>query len=266
MHPILFKFGPIEVRFYGLMYVIAIIVGTYLIKGEVRRKGLKLTDDEVLNFIIWTVIGGVLVARVYYVLFNMGYYAAFPREIPAIWHGGLAIHGGLIGGASAAWLYLRRKKIRFWRMADAVAPTIILGQAFGRFGNFMNGDAHGVPTRLPWGIVFSPESVAGRQFPGIPLHPVMLYELLINFTIFLILWLYFRKKGLRDGFIFASYVGLYSAGRFFVESFRADSLMFEGYRAAQLVSVALIIITVAIIINKRLWEPEKAGKKRKAGK
>lgn len=255
MHPVLFKFGFIEVRFYGLMYVVAIIVGTYLIKHEVRRRRIPLGDDQVINFIIWAVVGGVVVARLYYVLFNASFYLSNPSEIPAVWHGGLAIHGGLIGGATGAWLYLRRRGVGFWRMSDCVGPVLILGQAFGRFGNFMNGDAHGRPTDLPWGIVFPPGSIAGAEFPGVPLHPTMLYELLINLGIFCFLWFYLKKREHKDGFIFASYIALYSAGRLFVEHFRADSLMMGPLKTAQVVSIVIIIVSVSIIAAKRLWEP-----------
>jgi len=241
------------------MYVIAIIVGTRIIKTEVRRKNIALTGDEVSNFILWTVVGGILGARIYYVLFNLGYYTRVPTEIPAIWHGGLAIHGGVAGGITAAWIYLRRKEVSFWQLSDCVAPAVILGQAFGRFGNFMNGDAHGVPTTLPWGIVFSPESVAGRQFPGIPIHPVMLYELLLNFSIFLFIWLFLRKTNHKRGFIFASYIAMYSVIRCFVEWFRADSLMLGQWRAAQIVSILLFIIAVAVITQKKLWQAEGAS-------
>ncbi len=257
MHPMLFKYGFIEIRFYGLMYVVAILVATYIIKQEVVRKAIGLSADDVVNFVTWTVIAGVVGARIYYVLFTLDYYMANPVEIPAIWHGGLAIHGGLIGGASAAWIYLRRHGVLFWRMADAVAPAIILGQTFGRFGNFMNGDAHGMPTAMPWGIVFPPGSIAGSQFPGIPLHPAMLYEMSINFCIFLFLWLSLRKRGHKDGFIFAAYIALYSSGRFVVEGFRADSLMLGPIRIAQLVSALIAIFVAGLIIKKRLWEPSK---------
>lgn len=260
MHPILFEFGPITIRFYGLMYVVAIVVGSILIKHEVKRKGIGLTQDEVMNFIIWTVVGGVVGARLYYVAFNWGFYSANPSEIPAVWHGGLAIHGGLLGGVLAAWWYLSKRKIRFWRMADAVGPVLILGQAFGRFGNFMNGDAHGRPTDMPWGLVFPPESIAGSEFPGVPLHPTMLYEMFINLGIFCFLWFYLKKRDHRDGFIFASYVALYSAGRFFVEYFRADSLMLGPMRMAQVASIIIIVVSVAAIAGKRLWEP--AGSRR----
>ncbi len=260
MHPILFQFGFIEIRFYGLMYVVAILVGTALIRREVVRRSIDLTKESVQNFIILVVVGGVVGARIYYVIFNPAFYIANPAEIPAIWHGGLAIHGGLIGGITVAFFYLRKHRIRYWQMADAVAPAIILGQTFGRFGNFMNGDAHGRPTEMAWGIIFPPTSIAGTEFPGIPLHPTMLYELVINFSIFLLLWFVLKERSHKNGFIFASYILLYSAGRFVVEHFRADSLMLGPLKAAQALSLAIIIITGALIIGYKLWgsptEPE----------
>ena len=253
MWPVLFKLGPVEVRFYGLMYVVAIVVGGMLIKQEVKRKSIGLKEEEVMDFVLWTVLGGIVGARLYYVVFNWQYYATMPWEIPAIWHGGLAIHGGIIGGITVAYLYLKRKGLSFWKMADAVAPALILGQAFGRFGNFMNGDAHGVPTTMPWGIVFPPDSIAGREFPNTPLHPTMLYEMAINLTIFSLLWFVLRKWNHKDGFIFASYIALYSAGRFVVEAFRADSLMLGPFRAAQVVSLAIVAVAAMIIWKRRLW-------------
>jgi len=263
MHPILFKYGPIEIRYYGLMYVIGILFASYLIKKEVKRKGIGMTEDDVMNFIIWTVVGGVIGARAYYVVFNLGYYLSNPSEIPAVWHGGLAIHGGLLGGALVAWAYLKKKSVLFWRMADAVAPAIILGQTFGRFGNFMNGDAHGRPTTMPWGIIFPKESIAGAEFPNTPLHPTMLYELVINFSIFCLLWLKLRKTEHKNGYIFATYIVLYSMGRFVVEHFRADSLMLGPLRIAQVVSLTIAVAVGVLIFKKRLWEAPvvKPGKK-----
>lgn len=266
MHPVLFQIGFIEIRFYGLMYVVAILVGTALIRREVLRRSIPLSKDSVQNFIVWVVIGGVVGARLYYVIFNPGFYIRNPLEIPAIWHGGLAIHGGLIGGVTIAWFYLKRHKILYWQMADAVAPAIILGQAFGRFGNFMNGDAHGRPTDSVFGIVFPPTSIAGAEFPGMPLHPTMLYELVINVSIFLALWFVLKKRAHKNGFIFASYIVLYSIGRFIVEHFRADSLMLGPLKAAQTVSIVIIILVGAIIVSQKLWAGTKEFNREKPRK
>lgn len=252
MHPVLFTLGPIQIRFYGLMYVVAIVVGYFLLKSEVRRKEMDLTPDEVMNLIFWVVLGGIVGARIYYVAFNWEYYSPDWKEIAAIWHGGLAIHGGILGGLLGGFIYTRKKKVPFLCAADAVAPCLILGQAFGRFGNFMNGDAHGLPTRMPWGIVFPPGSIAGEQFPHTPLHPTMLYEMVINLAIFFLLWK-IRKRPARDGFIISLYLILYSIGRFIVSYFRADSLMIGEVRAAHLISVVIVAVVTPLLIKEKLW-------------
>lgn len=252
MYPVLFEFGPLVVRFYGLMYVIALIAGVWIIRGESDRLGLGLSKDDVYNYCLCGLIAGIIGGRIYYVIFNWPYYGRNPAEIPAIWHGGLAIHGGVIAGFLFSLWYARRRKIPFWRLGDAVAPALILGQAFGRFGNFMNGDAHGVPTSMPWGIIFPRESIAGWEFPGRPVHPTMLYELMFNLCWFGILWR-LRKRPHKDGFIFGLYVILYSVGRFIVSTFRADSLMVGGLRAAHVISIVLILIAGLWIARGRLW-------------
>lgn len=259
MHPNLIEFGPITIRFYGLMYFVAAMVGGWLLGKEIRRKKIGLSDEDGWNLVMYCLLGGILGARIYYVVFNWSYYGSHPLEIPAIWHGGLAIHGGLVGGVLAGWAFVRRRGAPFWPLADAAAPIVILGQAFGRFGNFMNGDAHGTPTTLPWGIVFPPESIAGREFGPVPLHPVMLYELGINLMIFAFLWS-IRKKNWGDGFLFSLYLILYSLDRFFVSFFRADDLYIGPFRAPHVVSVLLVLIIGGYVIKKQLWKgPSKSS-------
>ncbi|RMF87425.1 MAG: prolipoprotein diacylglyceryl transferase [Nitrospinota bacterium] len=265
MHPVLIEIGPISIRFYGLMYVIAILLALFMLRGEIRRKQLPLTEDRLADFLLFVVLGGIVGARIYYVVFNWDYYGANPLQIPAIWRGGLAIHGGLIGGFLAGFWFCRHYQIPLWRMADTVAPNIILGQTLGRFGNFMNGDAHGLPLdspQLPWivraywpkwlGVVFPPGSIAGDQFPGQLTHPAMLYELVLDGLAFAFLWK-IRTRPAKDGFLFGLYLILYSIIRFFVSFFRADSLMLGSLRAAQVVSVLLVLIVGAIMFHKRLW-------------
>lgn len=256
MHPILFEYGFIQIRFYGLMYVLAIIIGSFLLKSEVRRKGIGLKDDEVTSFLMWVVISGVIGARIYFVLFKFGTYIESPFEIIAIWHGGLAIHGGIIGGIIGGFIYLKRRAIPFWKAADASAPVLIMGQTFGRFGNFMNGDAFGSPTDSGLGMVFPLASPAGMEFPGLALHPAMLYEMVINLAIFLFLWFGVRKREAKDGFVFALYIALYSTGRFFVEIFRADSLMLGPLKAAQVVSVVTVCAVGVLVWRERLWRAQ----------
>ncbi|MFW6137762.1 MAG: prolipoprotein diacylglyceryl transferase [Spirochaetota bacterium] len=253
MHPVIFSVGPFEIRFYGLMYVIAIVLGIVLLRREIPRKKINLTRDDVWSYAFWCVVGGLLGARIYYVLFLWSeYYARNPLEIFAIWHGGLAIHGGILGGVAAAYLYSRSRGVKFWGLTDATAPLLALGQVFGRFGNFMNGDAHGVPTDLPWGVVFPRGTPAGNEYPGIPLHPVQLYELGLNLVSFVILWK-LRKRNHKSGFILAMYLVNYGVIRFFVTFLRADSLMLDGIKAAHAISVVFVAGTMFFILRYRLW-------------
>ena len=256
MHPVLITIGPVEVRYYGLMYVIGIIVGIILMRRETERTRINLTKDDIISYAFWVVIGGLLGGRLYYVIFQWRqYYAGNPLEIFAIWHGGLAIHGGIICGVLFAWVYARAKKAQFWTLLDITAPVLALGQAFGRFGNFMNGDAHGLPTNLPWGIVFPTGSVAGDEFPGQALHPVMLYELALNLISFFILWR-LRKTDHKPGFIFALYILNYGILRFFVSFLRADSLMLGNIRGALVISALFMAGAGAFILVFRLWKQE----------
>lgn len=254
MHPVLIEIGPISLRYYGLMYVLGIIIAIFLVRSEVRRKGLPLSDDDQTNLLLFTVLAGIIGARLYYVVFNWPYYRQFPWEIPAVWRGGLAFHGGALGGLCAVLWFAHRKAIPLLRLTDVLAPPLILGQALGRFGNFMNGDAHGVPTSLPWGVVFAPNTPAGAEFPNIPLHPTMLYEMAINLGIFAYLWST-QTRPAKDGYTTMRYLLLYSLGRFGVEFLRADSLWFGPFRAAQLVSLALIVFSTTLIVKWRLWQP-----------
>jgi phosphatidylglycerol:prolipoprotein diacylglycerol transferase len=254
VHPILIQIGPIVVRWYGLMYVLAFFVGGWLLGKEIRRKGIPLSAEQRWDFLAIVYLSGILGARIYYVAFNWPYYSNNPLEIPAIWHGGLAIHGGLIGGTLAGWWYVVRHRVPFWRLADAGAPSIILGQAFGRFGNFMNGEIHGPPTSMPWGIVFPPGSPAGAQFGQVPLHPAMLYELGLNLLIFALLWS-IRRRPFQDSFLFLSYLVLYSIDRSIVSVFRAEDLMIGPIRAPHAVSAVLVVVVGWYMIRKRLWNP-----------
>lgn len=254
MHPTIVQLGPFELRFYGVMYVVAILVGRWLVRREVLRKGLPISAQQLDNFVLLVVLLGIVFGRAYYVVFNWSFYAANPWEIPAVWHGGLAIHGGILGGVLAGLWMTRRWGVSFWSFADMVAPSVILGQAFGRFGNFMNGDAHGIPTTLPWGVRFAAGTPAWAQFGEVPLHPTMLYEMMWNLLLFFIL-IRTRRLPAKPGFIFLLYLVGYSVGRFFVSFLRADSLMLGPFRAAQLVSLVLIAAMGLVILRQRMWTP-----------
>jgi len=151
MFPYLFKIGNFELRIYSLMYIIAIFIGLFFIKK--RAKSLHQDPGIIENIIIVSFFGGIIGARLYYVLLRWDFYSQYPYEIIAFWHGGLAIHGGLIGGVLTGYLYAR-KRYNFLYLSDLILPFLLLGQGIGRFGNFANGEAHGVPTITPPDIIF----------------------------------------------------------------------------------------------------------------
>jgi phosphatidylglycerol:prolipoprotein diacylglycerol transferase len=255
MHPVLVRIGPLEIRYYGLMYVIAFVVAFFLIRAEVKRKGMPLAGEDILDLALVLIPLGLLFARAYYVAFQWSYYRAHPAEIVKLWHGGLAIHGGLIGGVVGLWIYCRWKRVPFLKLTDAVVPAVILGQALGRIGNLMNGDAYGVPTRLPWGIVFPPSSPAGLAYPGQPLHPTMIYELLGNLIVFGILWRE-RRRPAKDGYLTALYFLGYSLVRGLVSCVRGDSLWLGPIRAAHVASAVLFVGAAIWLGMAKLWRKQ----------
>jgi phosphatidylglycerol:prolipoprotein diacylglycerol transferase len=252
MHPIFLRIGPLEIRYYGLMYVISFIVGYFLVRAMSKRKGLPLKSEDILDIFLVTIPLGIIFARLYYVAFNWEFYRRAPWEIPAVWHGGLAIHGGLLGGVLGLLLSAKWKKVPFWSLADVAVPAVALGQVFGRIGNFLNGDAFGTPTTLPWGVVFPLDSPAGAAYPGQPLHPAMLYEAVGNLLIFFALWR-LSKVPARPGFLAALYFVLYGLVRFPCEFVRGDALWLGPFRAAQVASVLLILGFGSWLILAKPW-------------
>lgn len=156
MNPIFLKIGPLEIRYYGLMYAISFMIAIYFGKKWAEKKGINGIVFE--NFAFITIISGLIGARLYYVLLSLNYYLNNPLDIIAIWKGGLAIHGGIIGGFLGALFYSKKHKLNLWNLTDISAPFLLLGQGIGRIGNLMNGEIHGVPTFTPWNIIFSRQS------------------------------------------------------------------------------------------------------------
>jgi len=245
--PVLIKLGPLAIRWYGVMIATACLVGLWVAGREADRKGIG--KKAIQEFWFYAIIGAIIGARLYYVaFFDPASIWHNPFSLLAIWEGGLAIHGGILGGLLISIWYTRRRRLSFWRFADTMAPSLILGQAIGRIGCFFNGDAHGYPTTLPWGVRYSLESPAGQMFPGQPLHPTQLYEMAFNFIIFLILWKV-RKNIKVDGYLFLLYVILYSSIRIFVEHFRADRLTYFGsFSAAQSMGFIGIILGFSLMV------------------
>lgn len=229
MDRVAFTIFGIDVMWYGVLIATGMLIGIALAIREAKRVGIS--EDDVLNIAIIAIPVAIICARLYYVIFSWDYYSQNPGEIFNIRGGGLAIHGGLIGGILTGFIYAKVKKLDFFKTADAVMVGMPLAQAIGRWGNFINGEAHGGPTSLPWGIMVD----------GVKVHPTFLYESIWDFGIFLFIMFYMRKKKIYEGEVIVSYITLYSIGRFFIEGLRTDSLMFGPIRMAQFISLVGVV-------------------------
>ena len=250
---VFFQLGPISIYWYGVIIATGLFLGLYLATKEADRLGLK--KDLIVDLIVFATPVAILFARIYYVIFEWEMYQGGPWwKVIAVWEGGIAIHGALIGAVLTAIVYARIKKVSFWQLADIIAPSLILGQAIGRWGNFMNQEAHGGPMSEAAYENFHqylPDFIMNQMcIDGIMYYPTFLYESLWNILIFIILILLRKYNPLR-GNIFLSYVILYSIGRFFIEGLRTDSLYFGPIRQAQLFSVTLIVIAIVVMIVRR---------------
>jgi phosphatidylglycerol:prolipoprotein diacylglycerol transferase len=256
--PILVKIGPLTIRWYGLLIATAVLLGVSLSQYLAKRRNV---NPELLSDLsIWLVVAAIPAARLYYVLFEWAEYAQNPQKIIAIWEGGIAIHGAILGGTLAALIFAKLKKVSFWQLADLVAPSLILGQAIGRWGNFFNSEAFGSPTNLPWKLYIPPEHRPPELASFEYFHPTFLYESRWDFMVFaLLLTLFFRgvsgKLNLKVGSLFMVYLTGYSIGRFWIEGLRTDSLMLGSLRIAQVVSLTGILLGLAglawLYIQKR---------------
>ncbi|WP_042271517.1 prolipoprotein diacylglyceryl transferase [[Clostridium] dakarense] len=240
MDRVAFSIFGIDVMWYGVLMATGMILGTLIAIKEAKRVGIK--EDDVLDLAIFAIPVGLLGARLYYVIFNWEYYSQNVSQILNFRGGGMAIHGALIGGILTGYIFTKIRNIDFWKMADTVLLGMPLAQAIGRWGNFINGEAHGGPTDLPWGIVVD----------GVKVHPTFLYESIWNLGIFIFLWI-FRKKKKYEGQIIVYYITLYSLGRFFIEGLRTDSLMIGPLRMAQVISLVGVVggIIAHIYLSKK---------------
>ncbi|MDB9496768.1 prolipoprotein diacylglyceryl transferase [Spirulina major CS-329] len=243
--PIMLELGPLTIRWYGFLIACAVVIGVTLAQWLAQRRNLD--PDLVGDMVIWLVIGAIPGARLYYVAFEWQNYASRPLDIFAIWQGGIAIHGAIIGGTLAAILFARSQQVSFWQLIDVIAPSLILGQGIGRWGNFFNSEAFGRPTDLPWKL-FIPLRNRPPQWSSFEyFHPTFLYESLWNLGVFVVLlslffWGLRHPGALKVGTLIFAYLILYSMGRFWIEGLRTDSLMFGPLRIAQIISLAQIAL------------------------
>lgn len=231
--PIAFTIFGIDIRWYGILIACGMMLAVLISCRRAPQHGIK--DEDVLDIAIWMLPIGVIGARVYYVIFNLDYYRTLSSMLD-IRSGGLAIHGGLLFGALTVFLVCRHKKIDTLNVLDLFIPTVALAQSIGRWGNFFNGEAHGGPTDLPWGILVD----------GVKVHPTFLYESLWCLLLFFALSWFDKNRRTAHGQTMALYMIFYSLERFFVESLRTDSLMIGPLKQAQVISVCAMIAGVIL--------------------
>ncbi|MFM1957149.1 MAG: hypothetical protein RLZ41_548 [Actinomycetota bacterium] len=254
-----FMVGPFKIHFYALCILAGMILAIWLADRRLVQRGAK--SGVALDIALWTIPIAVIGARIFHVLTHSGDYFYPGADLTAvlrIWEGGIAIYGGLLGGALGAWIGANRSGIKFWSFADAVAPGILLAQGIGRWGNYFNQELFGLPTTLPWGLEINPTNAA---FPvGLPpetlFHPTFLYESLWSLIGVIILLALDKRLNLRWGTMFGAYLIYYSLGRVITENLRIDpSDIILGLRTNVWSAIGGAVVGLAIILWQRRQHP-----------
>lgn len=259
----MFIVGPLVFHLYGLLIGLGVLAGTWAASKK---------DKLVWEAALWAVWLGIAGARAYHVIDFWGYYHSHLLQIPAVWQGGMGIYGGIVGGILGLGMYVKKRKgriLRFWKLLDAGALGLPLGQTIGRWGNYFNQELYGLPTNLPWGVYIRPENRLIQVMEFEYFHPLFLYESLWCLIIFLILWKITNEKGKRkkeklqlkvnnyfkvgSGGVFMAYLGLYGLGRFFLEFLRIESWQINGVNVAQGISLLLTVVALVAIIREKYY-------------
>ncbi len=251
MNPVAFSIGPLSVTWYSIFILLGIILASVLINSEAKR--YNIPTSFITNLVFWCVVFGLIGARIYYILFNLDYYASYPIEMIKVWNGGLAIHGGIIAGLITLVIYCKKYSVNVLKILDIASPALLLAQGIGRWGNFFNSEAHGgIVSRSFLEALHLPEFIInGMYINGHYYHPTFLYESIFCLIGFFVLVGFRSIKTTKLGNTTALYFIWYGILRFFIESLRTDSLMLGSLKIAQLVSILMIIAGfVMFIITK----------------
>ncbi len=259
INPVVFHItGNWSIRWYGVIFAVAFLsAATYIFR---RVKDFGLDEDRVIDVLLGSVLGGIVGARLYYVLFSWDTYRNNLLSILRIWEGGIAMYGSIIGGVLVGILLCRWRKVKLFPMMDLAAGGLLVGQAIGRWGNFVNMEAFGTNTTLPWGMTSNTITAYLIQVqdelarsgimvdPSMPVHPTFFYESIWCLIGFLLLMWYTSKRRF-DGELSLLYIGWYGMGRFFIEGLRTDSLMLGSLRVSQLVALVCVVVSVILTIS-----------------
>ncbi len=258
--PVFLRIGPVQLRWYGLMYMLSFIIGYFLLRRNAKRRKLDLSSDDLYDLLFYLILGVMIGGRLgYVVLYDLHNYILQPLSIFAIWQGGMSFHGGFVGVVLAAIYITRRKGWDFWQIADLVSAAVPVGLGLGRIGNFINGELYGRPTNVSWAMVF-PEGGA------VPRHPSQLYEALLEgVVLFVVLrWLY--RKNLYRGTVFWGLVAFYGLFRFLVEFVREPDaqigLDLGPFTRGQLLTFPMLVLgfTMMITYARRSPQPKSPSK------
>ena len=248
MNPVLFNIFGIEVRWYSVLLLTGMIIAIFMLTKEGKR--FNIPKDFLFNLAFWVIIIGILSARIYYCIFNFSLYKDNLFDIFKIWEGGLAIHGGIIGGFITLFVYTKRYNVNTYKVTDMAVVPLLLAQAIGRWGNFFNSEAHGAATTYYHLKELNiPEFVIkGMKIGNNYYHPTFFYESIYCLIGFIILLFVRRYRYLKRGQLTCIYLMYYSVGRFFIESLRTDSLMLGGFRVAQIISIVLFVVGLVVFM------------------
>ena len=248
MNPIFVTIGNFEIRWYSVLILLAAFFVLTLSQNEAIR--FKIKKDFMFNLLFWTLIFGIIGARLYYVVFNWSMFQDDFTEIFKVWNGGLAIHGGLIFGLLTIILYCKKYGVRVLRIVDFIVVPLLLGQAIGRWGNFFNQEAYGAATSLAKleSLMVPDFVIKGMEIDGVLYTPTFFFESITCLIFFIILLFVRRGKYVKVGTMTASYLMMYGGLRFLIEMSRVDALMLGGFKVAQIVSVIMFIIGLLMIM------------------
>jgi phosphatidylglycerol:prolipoprotein diacylglycerol transferase len=255
INPKLLEFGPFQVRYYGIIYAIGFTLLIYFLRYFSRKKYVNLDEEQINDLVFWMIIGIIVGARLFEVfVWYPGYYLKNPLEIPAVWHGGLSFHGGLVGAIIVVVWFCRKHNIKILRLMDLIVIPGALATGIGRLGNFTNSEIIGPPAPdLPWCVVF-------KKIDNVCRHPYQLYSMLKRFILFgvffYILEKNIRKKDYKDGYIFWNFILWFGLGRFILDFYRLD-IRYLGLSTGQWLSIVMVIVGLFVLIT-RYWFVKKS--------
>lgn len=254
MQQVLIEIGGIKIYWYSVMILIGVLLGSYLVLKESKK--FNISKEKISDMLFYTIIFGIIGARLYYVLFNLDYYINYPIDIIKVWEGGLAIHGGIIAGAIYLIYYTKKNNLNTLIVTDICVPGLLIGQAIGRWGNFFNKEAHGPVTSIEYlkKLQIPNFIIEGMKIDGEYYIPTFFYESLWCIIGLIIILLIRRLKKIKIGTLTGFYMIWYGIGRYMIESLRTDSLMISALKQAQIISILMILIGLIIIVISQKQE------------